>query len=200
MPRNLYVRDNNRRLEFTAHEERFIREMIVNPDTVTNAAIRAGYSPLCAATVGDSLMGKAHVVFAIEEGRKTLRDELARQSGVSLADVVKLLVDVATYDPADFYDEHGNLRPIDEIPKAARMAIEGIDSEEIHEGRGMDRRHVADVRKLKYAKRSVYLDMLMRHLGGYELDNQQKMDPVADLIREINGRRSSLQVVDEVPK
>lgn len=196
MPKNLYIRDSNRRIEYTPLEERFIREMIVDPVAPSVAAERAGYAPLAAAAVADNLMGKAHIVHAVNDGRRKLRDELAKQTGMELADIVRAIAEIATFDPADLYDDNGNVRPLDEMPRAARMALEGIDSEEVHEGRGRDREHVADIRKLKFTKRSVWFDMLMRHHGGYELDNRQKTDPVTELIREINGRRSSLPIVE----
>lgn len=183
----------------TPAELRFIDEMVRAPDEPSACAIRAGWDELQARYVAPALLQRQDIVQAINAGRDTVRNVIAQTTGIELARVVQLLADLASFDPADCYDPDGRLLPIHEMPKAARMAIEGIDTEEMYEsgGRGNPRVHVGDVRKIKWGKRTTSLDMLMRHLGGYELDNRQKTDPVTDLIRELAGGRSNTLRISE---
>lgn len=177
----------------TPQELAFIDEMVRAPDEPSACAMRAGYDEIQARYVAPALLKRQDVVQAINEGRAQVRQVIAQTTGIELARVVQLLAELASFDPADCYDPDGRLLPLHEMPRAARMAIEGIDTEEMFEsgGRGNPRVHVGDVRKIKWGKRTTSLDMLMRHLGGYELDNRQKTDPVTDLLRELAGGRSN---------
>lgn len=179
-------RRNDKPDALTERELAFVEAMIDGAPSPAAAAARAGWpeGPY-ASTVGNSLARRADLAEMIRVGQLRRIDTAAQASGITLADVVNRLAEIGMRDPAGFYDERGRPRPIDELPPGLRASIEGIDVEEIKE-RGVT---VGEVKKYKLAKPTVALDMLMRHLGGYELDNRQTLDPLADLLREISGRR-----------
>jgi phage terminase small subunit len=175
----------------------FVDEMVRAPDNPTTCAIRAGYHQIAAPAAARALMARIDITQAINEGRATVRQIVAERTGVELADVIRLLWEAANLDPAAFYDETGAVRPIHDMPIEARRWLEKMDTEEVIEGRGRDREHVANVKRLGYAKKSTYIEMLARHVGAFELDNRQKTDPLTDLIREMTGgRRNTLGIVE----
>ena len=68
-----------------------------------------------------------------------------------------------------------------------------VDVLEEFEGTGKDRAVVGHVKKWKLADKSKALDMLMKHLGGFKEDNDQKANPLTALLARIG--RSTLPVV-----
>jgi phage terminase small subunit len=131
----------------------------------------------------------------INAGRAQVHQVIAERTGIQLSDLVKLLAQLATFDIGLMYDENGNLKPLNEIPERERLAIESLDVEEVYEGRGHERQQVATVRKVRTSKRNEAIDKLMRHLGGYELDNKQQLEPLTQLLRELSGRgRNTLSI------
>lgn len=178
----------NDREILTTRELAFVEHMIAGAATPAAAAVLAGWDDgPYASTVGNALARRADIVAMIQAGQARAREIVAERTGIELADIVQRIYDLAMRDPAGFYDSHGRPLPIDEIPLALRVGIEGIDVEVVKE-RGVA---VGEVTKYKLAKPTVALDMLMRHLGGYELDNRQSLDPLAELLREISGRRGA---------
>jgi phage terminase small subunit len=179
-------------------EEAFINEMVRDPNSPAAAAIRAGWPAMVAGPTASSLLQRTDIVTAISEGRAEVQRIVTQQTGLDLARVVGILAELLEFNPAQCYDEDGKLLPIHEMPRGAQMAIEGIESEELFEGRGRDRERIGEVKKLKWSKRLTAIDMAMRHLGGYELDNRQKSDPIVELLRELSGGRSNtLRISDE---
>jgi phage terminase small subunit len=187
-----------KRLMMRPQEERFIDAMIRQPDNPAAAATVAGWPEMVAGSVASSLLQRLDIVDAIEAGRRRVREIVTEQTGLDLARVVRILGDLIEFNAAQCYDVDGRLLPLHEMPQAAQMAIEAIESEEITQGRGHDRQVIGELKKIKWSKRLTALDMAMRHLGGYELDNRQKTDPVVELLRELSGGRSNtLRISDE---
>lgn len=168
-------------------ELRFVDAMIQGAPSASAAAVQAGYAPEYAPTVGPHLLGRADIIRMVQDGQRAAREIVAQRAGVQLSDVVGRLADIGLRDVAGFFDERGNPLPLEMVPLNLRASIEGLDVEEIRE-KGL---RVGEVVKYKLAKPTVALDMLMRHLGGYELDNRQQSDPLRELLQAINERRGA---------
>jgi phage terminase small subunit len=182
----------------TPFELAFVRVMIETPCAPIEAARLAGYAPATTTFIGPALMKRYDIVEAIQAGRDASHKAIGERTGIQLADLVRILAQMATFDIAELYDTDGNLKPLDEIPAHARIAIESIDSEEVYEGRGRDRQQVATVKKVRMAKRNEAIDKLMRHLGGYELDNKQHLEPLTQLLGELAKRgRNTLAISND---
>jgi phage terminase small subunit len=182
----------------TEREELFVRSMVEDPSSPVKAAEKAGYAPgYGCQLVSTSMMQRLDILDAINAGRRLVHARIAEETGVTVSQLVKLLFQMASVDIADLYDEDGNVLPIHQIPAHARVAIESLDTEEVFEGRGVDRKHVADVRKVRLTKRNESIDKLMRHLGGYELDNRQQLEPLTQLLREMAGRGTNTLAISQ---
>jgi phage terminase small subunit len=101
-------------------EGRFVDEYMIDMNG-TKAATRAGYTGNCA-TVAWNLLQKRDV-----------RDEIDRRIAegraravITVAQIEGMLLDLATVEPLDIWDEHGNVRPLQDIPPNARRAIKSI--------------------------------------------------------------------------
>jgi phage terminase small subunit len=141
-------------------QERFVAEYLIDLNA-TRAAIRAGYSAKTAHSAGPRLLENVGVAAAIAARRGAM---LARLD-LKAEHVLEQLRRLVHYDPAEFYDADGNMKPIHEIPAHARSAIAGLETDEIFEGRGEERVKVGETKKLKLSNRLDAVQTAMRHLG-----------------------------------
>lgn len=77
---------------------------------------------------------------------------------------------IGLLDPARLFDEKGNLLPINDIPAEVRAAIASIEVGEVE----IDGEVTTRVKKIKLWDKNSALEKLMKHLGSFERDNQQK--------------------------
>lgn len=105
---------------------------------------------------------------------KEIREQMYEANRVTANEVLSTLADMLRFDPAEMYDENGNLLPIHSMPKHVRQQIEGLETDEIYTTVDGKREVVGQTKKVKYSKRSDIAEKFMRHLGLYEKDNIQQ--------------------------
>lgn len=144
-----------------------------------SAAYRESYStsnmkPKTINRKGTFVSQKPQVKARIEE----LQKEASERNKIDLDQLIQMLSSMARFDIGDLYDKDGALRNIKNIPKEARLMIEQLDTLEEKGDRGVVIGHIQKIRTLKKLDA---IEKLMKHLGGYEIDNKQKT-PVPELI------------------
>lgn len=103
---------------------------------------------------------------------KELQSQAIERNKASLDEVLMVLADIIRFDPAEMYDENGNLLPINKMPKKVRLCIQSFEVQEI--SNFGDEAPETFTKKVKHYDKLSSVDKLMKHLGGYELDNKQK--------------------------
>jgi phage terminase small subunit len=172
----------------TAREEQFrVAYWQCNEDGP--AAARAiGYATASAHVRAYEIMSRPNVKRALDEDRERVRQQAEEKAGITLADVVKKLAELAMFDTRLLITESGAVRPPSEWPDDVSAAIAGIEVFEEKDGDGMK---IGETTKVKLIPRTTALDMLMKHLGGYETDNKQRsavgLDAVTELVNTIQG-------------
>ena len=79
------------------------------------------------------------------------------------------------HDPADYYDENGAFKSIHNIPIEARRLISEITVFEEYQPDGKGGRElIGFTKKIKSIDKLGAIEKLMKHLGGYEVDNRQR--------------------------
>lgn len=161
--------------ELTPRERRFVLEYLVDLNA-TQAAIRAGYSPRTARSIGSENLTKpdirAYVDAAIEERAKRVE--------VTGDEVLRGLLRIARADIARMVDENDAPYRIREIPEDLRAAIVGFEVEELFEGRGEDRERVGRLHKFKLASKSEAWRDLGRHLKLFTDVLEDRREPMTD--------------------
>jgi phage terminase small subunit len=147
----------------------------------TQAAIRAGYSEATARQMGSENLSKPYIAAEIDRHEAELLAKVQADTGITLARTLEFIAKSAYHDPRKFYDAKGNLKPIPELDDDTAFALAGFEVTEIG-GRGKDA-VLAHVSKVKLSERKGYLDMLMKHLGGYKADNAQQGDAMGTALR-----------------
>ena len=161
----------------TPKQEAFINEYLIDKNA-TQAAIRAGYSPRTANEQGARLLANVSVRLRVDE----LLARASEKAGLTAELVLASLARELRFDPADLYDEWGNIKPIHEIPEDARKCLVGMETAQV----GSPEAPVM-VQKVKWVSAANAREQAMKHLGMFEKDNAQKTDPVRDLIMAIQG-------------
>lgn len=161
----------------TPKQDAFINEYLIDKNA-TQAAIRAGYSKKTAYSIGEENLRKPEIALEIEAKLAVFSEK----AGLSVELVMSSLARELRFDPADLYDEWGNIKPIHEIPEDARKCLVGMETAQV----GSPDAPVM-VQRVKWINAANARDQAMKHLGLYEKDNAQKTDPVRDLIMAIQG-------------
>ena len=141
----------------------------------TAAAIKAGYSPKSASSLGYQLLQNARVR-SLLRGRQRQRERIA---DVSAAAVLRQAQRMAFADPRAFVDENGDPIPLQDLSDEAAAAVQVVD--------------LSGIRPVyKMVDKGAAVDRLMRHLGLFKDDNTQAVDAVGQLLAAIHSRGSRL--------
>lgn len=149
-----------RERKLTAKEQLFAVEYLVDLNA-TQAAIRAGYSPRSARVIGPETLSKPAIAQAIAKELEK-RKAAAR---LNVQEVEERLAELLRFDPAEAYAEDGTLLPVRNMPKAIRRQLAGVETEELFTGRGEEREHIGDVRKVKWVAPDRAVELAARRFG-----------------------------------
>lgn len=152
--------------------ERFIAEYLKDSNA-TQAAIRAGYSPVSAKQQASRLMTNHDVRRQIDDQKAQLLAKVAEEAGISLDKTLREIARVAYFDPRRLFGTDGRPLEITDLDDDTAAVVAGLDVLEEWAGTGDDRRLVGLVKKWKLADKLGALEKLMKHLGGYQADNEQ---------------------------
>lgn len=165
---------------------RFVQEYLIDLNA-TQAAIRAGYSEKTAYSQGQRLLKNVEIALAI----KNAMDLRANSVQITAERVLLEVARLAMYDPRKFFSNAGEPLGIHEIDDDTAAAIAGMEVVEQYENMGDGKREfMGYLKKYKLADKGPNLERLMKHLGLYERDNEQKTDPLTTLLHGIATRNA----------
>jgi phage terminase small subunit len=143
---------------------RFCEEYLVDYNA-TRAAIAAGYSQKTARAIGSENLTKPDI-----QGYLTRRQtEALTKAGVTKERVIEELARIALQDARQFYID-GRLIPISELSDEAAACIASFEVEQVTI-KGIP---IGTVSKIKRYDKVKALELLGKHLGIFEKDNEQK--------------------------
>lgn len=137
----------------------FVREYLVDKNA-TQAAIRAGYSPRTAASIGEENLRKPEIRAAIDAGLA----DLASRVGITAERVLRERARLAFFDPRKLLDAEGNPKPMHELDDDTAAAIAGVEVVEMKGGAEIPG-VLSLVKKYRLAVKDTSLAALEKHLG-----------------------------------
>jgi phage terminase small subunit len=168
----------------TPQQERFCHEYIKDYNG-TQSAIRAKYSPHTARRQATRLLSKDHVWYKV----RILLEEQFKRLKVNADMVLKGLSGIAWADLRNLYDEEGNLRPVQDWPEHLAQAISSIETEEIFEGYGKNRKRIGQTKKIKLFNKNEALRDLGRHLKMFtDVQEIRDLENLAEDIKQARVR------------
>lgn len=171
----------------TPQQELFCAEFLIDLNA-TQSAIRAGYSANTANQQGSRLLANVKVQNKISE----LQEQRLKRLQIDSDMLLKELVAENRADIADLYSDDNTLLPVKKWPLIWRTGlIAGIDTDEIWEGRGEDKKLIGYTRKVKISDRIKRKELIGKHaaIGAFkERVEVDASDPMKKLMQEISGR------------
>ena len=152
-------------MALTAKQRRFVEEYLVDANA-TQAAIRAGYSPRTAGSIGQENLTKPEIASALEKAQAERAARVQVTADEVLAELKKLgfsnMLDYATIQPdgTAYVD-------LSSLTREQAAAIQEMTVDEYTEGRGEDARPVKKVR-VKLVDKKGTLELLGQHLGLFK--------------------------------
>jgi len=166
-------------MKLTPKQEKFCLEYVRTGNA--SDAYRASYSAdkMKSETVNSKaslLLSKDKIRARVEE----LQAEAQRRTEVTIDNVVKELAKIGFHDVRKLYNDDGTLKQPNELDAETAVAVTEISVRQMR----IDEDTVADVIKYKFANKESALDKLMKHLGGYDKDNAQKITSIVVKVEE----------------
>lgn len=169
----------------TPAQHRFVSEYLKDQNA-TAAYKRAGYKGQghVAESAAARLLSHVEVRASINAGLDDIRKRAEDATAITLERTLREIGKVAFHDPRKMFNEDGSPKKITELSDAEAASLTGFEILEQFEGSGNDRVFIGNIKKIKTSERKGYLDMLMKHFGGYEIDNSQKSRGLVDVLAE----------------
>ena len=160
-------------------QARFVEEYLIDLNA-TKAAERAGYSEKTAYSQGQRLLKHAEIQALITQKRL----ELAAKCDVSSERVVREVAALAFSDVRKLLNDDGSMKQISELDDVTAAAVSSVEVSEIV---AEDGTRFGIVKKIRLWDKNSAQERLCKHLGLFEQDNKRKVDPIAELLKQIGG-------------
>ncbi|WP_341215752.1 terminase small subunit [uncultured Wocania sp.] len=167
-----------------------IDEWLINGRVGTEAYIK--YNPKASKRTAEVNFFRIKERPEIQEYIKKVEAEIVERNKVSIDECVSNLAKMMRFKLSDLYEENGTLKSIHNIPEETQIAIAELSVFEEFQGIGKDRDLIGFTKKLKTIDRKGVIVELMKHLGGYKEDNQQKTDHTISTPEERDSRIKEL--------
>ncbi|WP_287202142.1 terminase small subunit [Mesorhizobium sp.] len=186
-------------MALTHRQRRFIQEYL-RSETATEAALRAGYASSSAHAMASRLLDDPEILSAIEQGQQKRLDRVE----VDADYLLKRLHEEVEADLADLYEEEtGNLLPVHEWPEVWRRGlVAGVETEELFDGRGEDRKQIGVARKVKLSDRVRRLEAIGRHVSVAAFRDTLEikgLDGLADRLARLSRAQAADDAVTVAP-
>lgn len=159
----------------TDKQKRFCEEYLIDLNA-TQAAIRAGYSKKTAQEQSSRLLLNVMVQNYIAE----LKEERSKRVQLTQDEVLRELKAFAYSDITETILL--TTEKIKDLPSEVRRLI--VSYKKVNRRYGEDNKWEEETVELKFVDKIRVFDMLNRHIGFYEVDNQQKSNIVVDIADE----------------
>ena len=166
------------KVRLTPKQQRFCEEYLIDLNA-TQAAIRAGYSKKTANEQGARLLVNVSISHYISELKATLRED----NKVTAQMVIDELVKIGLANIQDFINGGNSVLELKGLDKNKTAAVAGIKTT-INENTG------SITTDLRFHNKVAALDLLGKHFGIFERDNDQRKPEVP----------TAMQITIVVPK
>lgn len=133
--------------------------------TPPEAYVSAGYSKSGAAQSAGRLLRNADVSSRIAELAAKVNEVLEKRFNITVDRIAQELAALAFFNPADLFDEVGNLISPQMLPRHVAAALHQVEVFEEFEGKGEKRELIGFTKKIKWHDKNVSLNTLAKYKG-----------------------------------
>lgn len=170
----------------TPREEAFCAEYVKDWNA-TAAAVRAGVPKRSAASQSSRMLDRQRVQDRIQHLRE-LAGQSERAAVMSAQEVLEALSRIARADIRKLFNARGALVDLQALDDETALAVAGVESDDIFEGRGEEREHVGFTRKVKLNDRIAALTRLGEHHQLFKKEDDKARLPSVTFNFVIGGR------------
>lgn len=123
--------------------------------------------------------------------------EISENCGITIQRVLREQAAIAFSDIRACFDDHGRLLQLHDIDDMTAAAIASVEVETLYAGQGAKREEIGYVTKVKLWDKGPAGERLMRHLGLFKQDNEQKQGELTELIKLIQERSGKLPIKEQ---
>lgn len=152
----------------------FVEAYIENGGHGAKAAITAGYSKKRARITASELLADRNISEQIEKRRAVVIAAAQKKTGLTAEEVMDSLARDIRFDPAKLKNDDGTMKDVKDMDEDTRLALRGMEVDEIAIGRGEDRTVIGHTTKVKFPEKTSAREQGMKHFGLYEADNEQQ--------------------------
>jgi phage terminase small subunit len=146
-------------------QEAFCQAYVIDYNA-TKAAEAAGYSKNSCRQIGSENLSKPYIRKRIDE----IRSEIYKRNQISIDEVIAGLAAMFRIDISEIIDEKGEVKPFEQMRPEARACIKAIQTQTYTYDDGSE----STKQKIEIFDKLGAAEKVMKHLGGYDKDNQQK--------------------------
>lgn len=161
----------------------FVEAYVTNGGNATQAAIKAGYSAKTAGPAGARLLKLVNVANAVKTRQISALAAAKEKTDLTAIEVLNSLARDLRFDPAKLFytdgPDKGKFKPVWEMDEDTRLALRGVEFDEITVGSGDEKTVIGRTAKVKQPEKTAAREQGMKHFGLYKEDNDQK--PAAQL-------------------
>ena len=136
------------------------------------AAIRAGFSAKTAAQAASRLLRNVYIRNAMREATEKRLNKVE----IEAERVLTELAHIGFHDIRKIFNENHSLKSPGEWDDATAAAIAGVEVYEEFSGRGNDREHIGQTKKLKIFDKPRALELLGKHLSLFIEKHEHKIE------------------------
>jgi len=169
-----------KRTKTEANERAFVEEYIANGRNATQAykKFHPRVTDRTATVEGSKLLTKPDVQAYLKKREEALQEKLE----LTTERVLRELARLSFFDVRKLFNADGTLKAPSELDDDTAAAIASIESEELFEGTGDNRKWKGMVRKVRAFNKHGALQDAMKHLGLFKEDNDQLGKAIARAI------------------
>lgn len=113
--------------------------------------------------------------------------EIQKRTEITQDRVLKELAKIAFGDIRKLYTDNGALRNIVDLEDDIAGAISGVETYEEYDGRGEDREHIGDTKKVKMLDKTKALELIGKHLGMFKETNININTNYEEYLKRVEG-------------
>jgi len=145
----------------TLQQKLFSYAYFNNKGNGTKAAIEAGYSRRTAAEQASRLLSNVKVLKLLS----ALNEKIEEKALITKEQAIAEYSSLGLFDIRTIYDNNNALKPISEFSDEAARAVSSIETFEVFEGYGEDRKHIGNTIRIKLNSKIAALDSIRDTLG-----------------------------------
>lgn len=183
-------------IDLTEREERFCREYVCDAALNATKAYQKAFPHVAYSTAkvnSCKLLTQANIKARIIEMKqeRAIRLELAPER------LLSELMKMAFYDPSDFYDDDGRVKPLRELEPDQRAIIAGFET--LHKIIGDDTDGLAVTTKVKLPDKKACIELLGRYLKIFNESTPSPVKLVKTILEQVrDGKLSSRDAAYEL--